>query len=379
MRHSRDYSSYQPVRLYPSESHCPTCGAAVRRAYNGVRFVAGLKERLEIAYEVHHCGRDSCPLLFPQFLRRGVLPKYEYGLDVIAFVGHRRLRDHRTFPAIAERLRQDHDLQISDREVEYLFTQYVALVSTPIHRDPARVEKLRRQGRIVLSLDAAQPDADRESLWIFRDVLSGEILKGFSRLSVDAAGLIAELQDIKALGIPIAGVISDGQNIILQAVEKALPGVPHQLCQFHFLKDLAKPVTELDRSLATQLRQELRGLNAFEKAADADRPETPPNPDIKAPKSVTLGAEPTGSPHGPGRPRTRVRLLPAETLAEEQVVRQTCEIVRAILAKSGRYPLESPGREAHELITQVARTLHDALKKTPLCSPSSSLNILATP
>jgi hypothetical protein len=29
-------------------------------------------------------------------------------------------------------------------------------------------------------------------------------------------------------------VVSDGQTSIRRAVERALPGVPHQLCQFHF-------------------------------------------------------------------------------------------------------------------------------------------------
>jgi hypothetical protein len=372
MRYARDYTSYHPVRLYPDESRCPKCGEALKRSYNGVRYVAGLKERLEIAYEVHHCGRAACPQVFPQFLRSRVLPKYEYGLDVIAFVGHRRLKDHRTFPAIGEILRQDYHLQISDREVEYLFTQYLALVATPISQDPARLAKLKQQGRIILSLDAAQPEADRESLWIFRDVLSGEILQGFSRLSINAAALITVLEEIQGLGVPITGVISDGQNIIVEAVAKALPGVPHQLCQFHFLKDLAKPVTALDRELGGDLRQQLRGLNAFEKVTDPSRPNGPESPEIKAPKSVTLGAGAPPPAPGPGRPRLHVRLRAADTLAEEQIVRQVCEIVRAILTKSGRYPLEAPGADTHRLMADVARTLHDALKKTPRCSPANS-------
>jgi len=380
MRRPRDYSSYHPVRLDPEEGPCQVCGGKLSRAYNGIRYVAGLSERLEILYTTKRCGRASCPVVFPLYLRSRVLPGYEYGLDVIAFIGHLRLRDHRTFGAIGDALREQHHVPISDREVEYLFTQYVALVSTPIAKDPARLEKLRQQGRIVLSLDAAQPEAGRESLWIFRDVLSGEILEGFSCLSIDADALCAALQKIKvAVDLPIVGVISDGQNIIVQAVAKALPGVPHQLCQFHFLKDLAKPVTALDRELTHDLKQELRGLNAFEKATDPNRPKGPQDPEIKAPKSVTVGAQPAPSEPGPGRPRLHVRLRPPDTLAEESIVRQVCEIVRAILAKSGRYPLEAPGLEIRELVAQVARSLHDALKKSARCSSSNSLSTSAAP
>lgn len=377
MRRPRDYSSYHPIRLDPEEAQCPMCQGELSRGYNGVRYVAGLKERLEILYTVKRCDRKTCPVVFPQFLRSRVLPGYEYGLDVIAFIGHHRLGDHRPFCAIAEVLREQHHVQISNREVEYLFTQYVALVSTPVAKDPARLEKLRGQGRIILSLDAAQPEPDRESLWIFRDTLSGEILEGFSCLSIDANGLSAAIEKIKALDIPIVGVISDGQNIILQAVAKALPGVPHQLCQFHFLKDLANPVTALDRELARGLKKELRGLNAFEKAIDPNRPKGPQDPEIKAPKSVTVGAQPPASKPGPGRPRVRVPLRPSDTLAEEAIVRQVCEIMRALLSKSGRYPLQAPGLEMRHHIAQVARSLHDALKKKARCSSNNSLSTSA--
>ena len=49
------------------------------------------------------------------------------------------------------------------------------------------------------------------------------------------------------LAVPIKGVISDGQHAIRIAVASALPGVPHQLCQFHYLREAAKEVYEADR------------------------------------------------------------------------------------------------------------------------------------
>src|SRR5258708_36714701 len=42
------------------------------------------------------------------------------------------------------------------------------------------------------------------------------------------------------LEIPIVGVITDGQHSIRKAVARALPGVPHQLCHFHYLREAAK-------------------------------------------------------------------------------------------------------------------------------------------
>ena len=48
-------------------------------------------------------------------------------------------------------------------------------------------------------------------------------------------------------GVPIVGVISDGQHSIRDAVAEALPGVPHQFCQFHYLREAARPLYEADR------------------------------------------------------------------------------------------------------------------------------------
>jgi transposase-like protein len=73
-------------------------------------------------------------------------------------------------------------------------------------------------------------------LWVLRDCLSGEVLLARSLLSAttdDVAALLTEV--VGQLGVPIAGVVSDGQHSIRRAVARALPGVPHQLCHFHYL------------------------------------------------------------------------------------------------------------------------------------------------
>ena len=76
-----------------------------------------------------------------------------------------------------------------------------------------------------------------------RDCVSGEILLAKSLSSStapDLAGLISEVR--QALPVPITGAISDGQESIRKAVARALSGVPHQLCHFHYLREAAKPI-----------------------------------------------------------------------------------------------------------------------------------------
>ena len=68
--------------------------------------------------------------------------------------------------------------------------------------------------------------------------------------------------------MPIAGAISDGQQSIRKAVTKALPGVPHQLCHFHYLREAARPVYEADRHAKKELKKRVRGVRPIERGLE---------------------------------------------------------------------------------------------------------------
>jgi hypothetical protein len=113
--------------------------------------------------------------------------------------------------------------------------------------DSARLRKeLAVQDRVVLALDGLQPDVGPEVLWVLRDGLSSQVLLARSLLSRTCEDLAQLLrQALQPLGkIAVVGVISDGQDSIRRAVAQELPGVPHQLCQFHFLREAALAVFE---------------------------------------------------------------------------------------------------------------------------------------
>src|SRR3954466_7214030 len=96
---------------------------------------------------------------------------------------------------------------------------------------------------------------------VVRDCLSVEVLLARSLLSGAAADLAPLPRAVaEAVGVPVEGVISDGQTSIRRAVEQALPGVPHQLCQFHFLREAALPVFEADRHAKVELKKQVRGI-----------------------------------------------------------------------------------------------------------------------
>lgn len=69
-------------------------------------------------------------------------------------------------------------------------------------------------------------------------------------------------------------MISDGQHSIRKAVATALPGVPHQLCHFHFLRGAALPIFEADRHAKKELKKRVRGVRPIERAVEGrDDPE----------------------------------------------------------------------------------------------------------
>lgn len=96
----------------------------------------------------------------------------------------------------------------------------------------------------------------------------------------------------------MAGVISDGQHPIRQAVARVFPGVPHQLCQFHYLREAALPIYEADRHAKKELKKRVRGVRPIERSLE-------------------------------GR--------------EDEVARGYCAAVRSALTDDGRPPLEASG------------------------------------
>jgi hypothetical protein len=165
-------------------------------------------------------------------------------------------------------------------------------------------------------------------LWVLRDCLSGEILLARSLLSArqqDLAALLGEVRD--ALEVPVAAVVSDGQQSIRKAVARALPGVPHQLCQFHYLREAARPAYEADRNAKKRLKKEVRGVRKNERAAE-------------------------------GREG-----------AEAEAILGYCGAVRSALTDDGRPPLDACGLKLRDRLTAVSASLGRVAEKGG-CPPS---------
>ncbi|MFP2899075.1 hypothetical protein [Corallococcus sp. 4LFB] len=218
------------VGLDNRRRQCAACGGQAPADYRARRNVVTLNGVVALKVQVRVCHREGCPLRQKAIRAEEeglwVLPEHEFGLDVIALIGALRHQEKRSVPAIHAALRA-RDVPISERSVSNLLERYDALLA-PRALDPARLQAVtRRLGRVVLALSGLIPEAGNAVLWVARDCLSSEVLAAWSLPEHRAGELVEQLQAlVRALDVPIVGVVSDGQDPVVRAVTAALPDVP---------------------------------------------------------------------------------------------------------------------------------------------------------
>ncbi len=327
---SRAEAVSQERVLTPEREHCATCGQRLWIAYHEHRRVVRLDGVWRLTLRVRRCRNQVClayhrPYV-PEEAGAWALPQGEFGLDIIAVIGHLRSREQRSVPQIHQTLRE-RGVDIAERSVTVLLHRYEELVALRLS-DPVRLrERLVGQNGVILALDGLQPDVGHEVLWVLRDVVSGEVLLARSLLGATKDDLAPLLEEVRtALSgdrpedtIPIRGVISDGQHAIRHAVAQVLPGVPHQLCQFHYLREAARPIFEADRHAKKELKKELkkrvRGVRPIERA------------------------------------------LERQSDPQAQAARGYCLAVRSALTDDGRPPLAASGLQLRDRLEAIATSL----------------------
>jgi hypothetical protein len=152
------------------------------------------------------------------------------------------------------------DLTLSRRETLYLFDAYCTLIraAQEIVTDTVWHDQVRTNGGLILSIDGIQPDKRNETVYLVRDILTGRLLAAENVRLSDTPTITALLQPIHDLNLPVIGAISDAQESLLQAIGALWPSIPHQICQFHYLREASRPMYELDRGLRKQIRKAIQ-------------------------------------------------------------------------------------------------------------------------
>ncbi len=269
MRRPKVYPLSTIKRICRSEfTACLSCGARLRR-------YATLSERALITLDgpirLTHCGY-RCPnpecLTAKRSYRSATadalaLPGFTFGLDIIILVGHLRLAQHQTLDQAHHVLQTrlaPFDQTISRREISYLFDAYTTLVRATheVTDDTAWQEQVRANGGLIISIDGIQPDKGNETVYLVRDVLTGRVLAAENVRVSDTETIKRLLAPVVVLELPVLGAVSDAQESLCQAIAALWPDIPHQLCQFHYLREASRPIYELDRGLRKQIRKEIQ-------------------------------------------------------------------------------------------------------------------------
>ncbi len=256
-------------RFYrPEQYHCADCQRRLRRAVTlSERTVITLDEVIKLVHAGYRCPDEQCAGHQRTYRSARAdalaLPWFTYGLDIVLLVGRLRLREHQTVDEIHQELLtrlEPLGVKMARREILYLFEAYCTLIraSSEAKDDTEWLAQVEKNGGIIVSVDGIQPEKGNETVYLVRDALTGRVLEALNVTSSETAVMKALLSPVVALEVKVLGTISDAQESELLAVQELWPEVPHQVCQFHVLRDASKAAFEADKQVKTAMRKRLQ-------------------------------------------------------------------------------------------------------------------------
>ena len=333
---------------------CPTCGRMMHVCDHRYRRFHTLGGPVELLCRLDHCPDPHCPghrkTKSPETEATLALPKWAIGWDVFCWIGHRRCSRHWSIPQIQGELRDDYGIRLSAGSIARYIHRYQVLLAAR-QEDP---EALRRQyrsvGEIILCIDGLQPEKGHETLYVVRELTQKRVWFAEPLLSATAAEvrrLIARAsQWAESLGKPVALWLSDKQDAFVTGIAAEFPDVPHRYCDNHFLRDLARPVTDADSHAKVQMRKKVRGLRAIERSLLARR-DAETREDLEPDdREVTVMA--TAGP---------AEMPPAVVDPAGSVALDYCTAVRGILNDDQGGPLHPPGLRMAEALSEVQESI----------------------
>jgi hypothetical protein len=287
MKHCRSYPTVMRRWYRPVEHECPECHRTLREAMTlSKRTVITLNGVIKLNHAGYRCPDPQCAG-HQRTYRSAVadalaLPGFTFGLDIVLLVGRLHLGKHETVDEVHEEVQErlaPLGVTISRREILYLFEAYCTLLraSSEAKDDQEWLAQVKKNGGIIVSIDGIQPDKGNETIYLVRDALTGRVLAAEQVTSSEMAVMKALLTPVTALGVRVLGTITDAQESELQAVEQLWPQVPHQVCQFHALREASRSGFNADRKIKTAMRKQLQPkVREVRKQLKQQFPEAPP-------------------------------------------------------------------------------------------------------
>jgi hypothetical protein len=335
--------AWTDVVLEVENPWCGECGRRMHVRSNRHRYLFSFQGRLRLICKLMQCTDSACPnhhcTFGPERELAMAMPYWMIGWDVFCWLGHRRFARHWSVPQLRLELLDSYDIVLSEDAIENYLQCYQCMLAAR-QNDPGLLKKEYQATRhVMLSIDGLQPEKGHETLYVVRELLQERVWFAealLSSASDEIRPLIARARDwAKRLDRPVRLWMSDKQDAFVKTIAKEFPGVPHRYCGNHFLRDLAKPVLELDSHAKVQMRSKIRGLRGIEREVLK----------LRVPHNADSDEQEELSP---------IVLLETSGLG---VVLDYCAAVRGIINDSQGGPLRPPGMRMAEALGEVKQSL----------------------
>ena len=210
------------------------------------------------------------------------MPRWLIGWDVFCWLGHRRFARHWSVPQLRAEF-----WTVTRSSCRKMRSRIICSGINACWQRVSRISRCCKKNmpttrEVVLSIDGLQPEKGHETLYVVRELGRERVWFAqplLSSATEEIRPLIVQAKEwAERLGCRVRLWMSDKQDAFVKTIASVCPGVPHRYCSNHFLRDLAKPVLELDSHAKVQMRGKIRGLRGIERevlkerAADAGKP-----------------------------------------------------------------------------------------------------------
>jgi hypothetical protein len=341
--------AWKEVVLEHQDPSCSACGRSMHVKKHRRRRVHTLDGPVCYVLKLMQCPHPACHnhrrTFSPDQELTLAMPWWLIGWDVFCWLGHRRFARHWSVPQLRAELVDSYAIELSEDAIEDYLQRYQCMLAARQQDFGLLKKEYTPLRQVVLSIDGLQPEKGHETLYVVRELRCQRVWFATPLLSSatdEIRPLIVQAKDwAERLSCRVGLWISDKQDAFVKTIASEFPGVPHRYCSNHFLRDLAKPVLELDSHAKVQMRRKIRGLRAIEREVLKER-----------------GVARSGQKRQQKRSTS-----PAATAADKMdIVLDYCAAVRGIINDSQGGPLRPPGLRMSQALGDVRQSLRRNLR-----------------
>lgn len=349
-RRSPQGSDVATVVLELEDRCCGECGRQMHVRSCRRRRIYSLRGPLLLECKLMQCPHVACPnhrgTVGPAKELTLAMPRWLIGWDVFCWLGHRRFARHWSVPQIRAELKDSCAIELSEDAIEDYLQRYQCMLAARQQDFALLQEEYATTREVVLSIDGLQPEKGHETLYVVRELGRERVWFAqplLSSATEEIRPLIVQAKELaERLGCRVRRWMSDKQDAFVKTIASVCPGTPHRYCSNHFLRDVAKPVLELDSHAKVQMRGKIRGLRGIEREV------------LK---------EIAAAQANQGKDRKGAVMLAATTPNGLDIVLDYCAAVRGIINDSQGGPLRPPGLRMSEALGEMRKSLQRNLRR----------------